>query len=139
MGHCILIIEDDSTIRTFLSDVLQSHGYETTTADNGAQGIGRLVERKPCVIVLDYEMPVMDGQDFHEAQQRIAPDIPVICITGAVNPDDIARRVGASSAQSKPVDVDTLCRTVAKFCTQPHAARLSRRSAHVRRAVTACE
>jgi two-component system, chemotaxis family, chemotaxis protein CheY len=97
------------------------HGYDTITAQNGADGVRRLVDRAPCVIVLDSEMPGMDGHDFHEVQKVIAPDVPIICITGASNGEQAACRVGASSAHFKPLDLDALCRTVAHFCDLPHA------------------
>jgi DNA-binding NtrC family response regulator len=121
MGHCVLIIDDEISTRTLLSHVLQTHGYDTITAQNGADGVRRLVDRAPCVIVLDSEMPGMDGHDFHEVQKVIAPDVPIICITGASNGEQAACRVRASSAHFKPLDLDALCRTVAHFCDLPHA------------------
>ena len=99
MGHTVLIIDDDAATRGMLTRVLNAEGYDTITAQNGAEAVRRLVEVKPCVILLDFEMPVMDGHDFREVQKRLAPDVP------------------------KPPDLDELCRTVAEFCSLPHAHR----------------
>ena len=112
MGHTVLIIDDDAGTRGLLTQVLQAEGYDTVTAQNGAEAVRRLVEVKPCVIVLDFEMPVMD-----------APDVPIICLTGAADAEHTARVVGASSVQPKPPDLEELCRTVAGFCRLPHEHR----------------
>jgi two-component system nitrogen regulation response regulator NtrX len=123
MGHSILIIDDDPSTRTLLSQVVHADGYEIRTAENGAEAVRRLVELKPCVILLDFEMPVMDGHDFREVQKRVAPDVPIICLTGAADPDQTARLVGAASVQRKPLDLDALRRTIADLCSLPHAHR----------------
>ena len=123
MGHTVLIIDDDAATRGMLTRVLNAEGYDTITAQNGAEAVRRLVEVKPCVILLDFEMPVMDGHDFREVQKRLAPDVPIICLTGAPDAEHTARVVGASSVQPKPPDLDELCRTVAEFCSLPHAHR----------------
>jgi DNA-binding NtrC family response regulator len=123
MGHSILIIDDDAGTRALLTTALKRDGYETVTAENGAEAVRRLVELKPCVILLDFEMPVMDGHDFREVQKRVAPDVPIICLTGAADADRTARRVGASSVHQKPLDVDALRSAVADLCRLPHAHR----------------
>ena len=123
MGHSILIIDDDASTRTLLTGTLQTDGYTIVTAENGAEAVRRRVEAKPCVILLDFEMPVMDGHDFREVQKRVAPDVPIICLTGAADADRTARRVGASSVHQKPLDMDELRRAVAELCRLPHAHR----------------
>src|SRR3954469_9229507 len=85
MGHSILIIDDDAGTRGLVTRLLQSEGYDTSVAENGAEAGRRRVEVKPCVILLDFEMPVMDGHDFREVQKRVAPDVPIICVTGAAD------------------------------------------------------
>src|SRR5215217_1600549 len=119
MSHSVLIIDDDEATRGVLTSVLQSRGFETVVAANGAEAVHRLVEEKPCVIVLDFEMPVMDGHDFREVQKRVAPDVPIICVTGAADAEQTARRVGASRVHTKPLDPDALCRAVAELCSVP--------------------
>ena len=116
MGHSVLIVDDDPGIRRILGQVLESEGYSTVEAENGAQAVRRLVEMKPSVIVLDVEMPVMDGHDFREVQKRIAPDVPIVCISGSAHPEWSARRVGAVRCHAKPLDFEQLCGTVAELC-----------------------
>ena len=123
MAHSILIIDDDAGTRELVTRLLQSEGYDTLVAENGAEAVRRLVEVKPCVILLDFEMPVMDGHDFREVQKRVAPDVPIICVTGAADAEQTARRVGASRVHTKPLDPDALCRAVAELCSVPHTHR----------------
>jgi CheY-like chemotaxis protein len=120
-GHHILVVEDDAGTRGLLSDMLQLEGYGLSTAANGAEAIRRLVELKPCVILLDFEMPVMDGHDFHEVQKRLAPDVPVICLTGATDAAQTGRLVGASAVLTKPLNLETLSASIAELCARPHA------------------
>ena len=120
MAHSVLVIDDNPGTRALLTDALRLAGYATITAENGAHGVRRLVEFKPCVILLDVNMPVMDGHDFHEIQKSIAPDVPVVCITGSATDEHVARRVGAAACHVKPIDIDALCATVADLCGRPH-------------------
>jgi len=120
MVHSVLVIDDNAGTRALLTDALRLAGYDTTTADNGADGVRRLVEFKPCVILLDINMPVMDGHDFHEVQKSLAPDVPVVCITGSATDERSARRVGASACHLKPIDIDALCVTIADLCARVH-------------------
>jgi DNA-binding NtrC family response regulator len=123
MAHTVLIIEDDTSTRSLLEQLLQAEGYQAITAADGAEGVRQLVEQKPCVILLDFEMPIMDGHDFREVQKRLAPDVPIICLTGAAQAEQTARLVGASSVFPKPLDLDALRETIARFCSSPHTHR----------------
>jgi CheY-like chemotaxis protein len=123
MAHSILIVDDDESTRGMLTRLLQLQGYETATAAHGAEAVRRLVDAKPCVILLDFQMPVMDGHDFREVQKTVAPDVPIICLTGAVDAEQTARQVGAARVHQKPVDLDAVCRSVAELCDVPHAHR----------------
>jgi DNA-binding NtrC family response regulator len=121
MDHAVLIVDDDIDTRTLLGRMLGAEGYDVSTAGNGADAVRRLIEAKPCVIVLDCEMPVMDGHDFREVQKAIVPDVPIICITGAPDGMKAASRVGASRVHFKPFDVAALCQTVAELCRVAHS------------------
>jgi len=120
MVHSVLVIDDNAGTRALLTDALRLAGYDTVAAENGAHGVRRLTEFKPCVILLDVNMPVMDGHDLHEVQKSIAPDVPVVCITGSATDEQAPRRVGASACYLKPIDIDALCATVADLCGRPH-------------------
>jgi CheY-like chemotaxis protein len=61
MAVRILVVEDNEKNRTLIRDVLEYHGYEVRTAADGASGIAAAKEFLPDVILMDIQMPVMDG------------------------------------------------------------------------------
>jgi CheY-like chemotaxis protein len=97
--------------------LLRSSGYETMTAANGAIGLEMMQQRRPCVVLLDLMMPVMDGWTFRRRQladPELAP-VPVICITAMYNPSEVKRRLDVRCL-AKPVDFDQLLDEVSGAC-----------------------
>src|SRR5205823_2990579 len=78
-----LVIDDDPAARELLTRHLTAQGWEVLTASNGREGLERLKQRRPAVILLDLLMPEMDGFAFVEALRREEPwsGIPVVVIT----------------------------------------------------------
>ena len=77
----ILIVDDDPDIVTILRDRLDSLGYETCTASDGLQGLERIERDQPDLILLDLEMPLMDGIETTEYLQRKYPEIKILILT----------------------------------------------------------
>ena len=115
----VLIIEDDPDMQTLERMALESEGYDVTAVSNGSEGLQRLETARPCVIVLDLMMPVMDGLMFLTIRRRygLGADIPVICLSAA-GPAlmEEAHRLGADACMHKPTDFDELCGLVEKYC-----------------------
>jgi two-component system, OmpR family, alkaline phosphatase synthesis response regulator PhoP len=115
----VLIIEDDRNSSELLRMALSGGGHDVVLAANGSDGLRQLQERRPCVILLDLMMPVMDGLTFLVERRRrgVAVDVPVVCVTGAGNEMiEHAMRLGANECLSKPADLDELCARVAHWC-----------------------
>ncbi len=118
MPNCksILIVEDDQDIRESLVQILQLEGYETIAVGNGKEGLILLPNlQKPCLILLDLMMPVMDGWEFLKAKQtniKIAP-IPVVIVTAIENP---VSTTGAVGLIKKPIEFDILLKVVQQYC-----------------------
>jgi CheY-like chemotaxis protein len=80
----ILVVDDDLAVLNALTELLESEGYKVATAIDGLEALGQLRGGlRPCVIVLDLMMPVMDGWDFRHEQMKdqALRDIPVVVIT----------------------------------------------------------
>jgi len=60
----VLVIDDDAAVREAVAEDLKREGYDLHFATNGVEGLQRLQEIDPTVIILDLRMPVMDGQEF---------------------------------------------------------------------------
>jgi len=85
MDRClILVIDDETPIRTSLCKSLRLHGYETLEAENGAQALNILEthQRQPAALILDLTMPVMNGEDFLAECRRRQLLIPTLIISG---------------------------------------------------------
>ena len=106
MSKKILVVEDAEDNRQILRDLFSMAGYDMIEAQDGAEGVAKATEHKPDLILMDIQMPVMDG---YEATRRIKADpalkaIPVIAVTSyALSGDeDKARSAGCDGYIAKP-------------------------------------
>jgi CheY-like chemotaxis protein len=117
----VLVIDDDRDIRGTLGEVLQDEGYATAAAPDGSEALKLLREGlRPCVILLDLTMPVMDGWDFRANQLRdpALSGIPVVVITAAgFRAETIRSQLGGVGFIRKPPSLDELLTAVAECCT----------------------
>lgn len=81
----VLLIEDDSDIRSILSLLLQKEMYEVIEAENGIDGLQEVYQRRPALVVADLMMPKMDGREFLIKMKNNVKtkDIPVLILTAA--------------------------------------------------------
>ncbi len=77
----ILIIEDETPMRTALADLLTAEGYRTMTAADGEAGLKRALAEKPDLILLDVMMPKLDGFTVCAELRRLANEVPVVMLT----------------------------------------------------------
>ena len=106
MSKKILVVEDTEDNRQILRDLLSMAGYEMVEANDGAEGVAKAAEHRPDLILMDIQMPVMDG---YEATRRIKADpvlksIPVIAVTSYAlsGVEDKARAAGCDGYVAKP-------------------------------------
>ena len=106
MSKKILVVEDTEDNRQILRDLLGMAGYDMVEAHDGAQGVAMAAEYKPDLILMDIQMPVMDG---YEATRRIKADpelkaIPIVAVTSyALSGDEEkARAAGCDAYIAKP-------------------------------------
>ena len=78
----ILVIDDEEHLRTLLADLLESDGYEVTTAAHGKEGLALFQAKKHDVVITDLGLPEMSGLEVAEEIKKIAPATPVVLLTG---------------------------------------------------------
>lgn len=78
----VLIVEDEHRLRELLCDVLPNMGYEPVAARTAEQAFTLISEQAPDIIVLDLNLPVMDGMSFLDRFRPAHPDTPVVIMTG---------------------------------------------------------
>ena len=118
----VLVVEDEQDTRALLALVVSRAGYSVRTAENGREALDLLKTIRPSLILLDVQMPVMDGAEFRQAMRRDRSllTIPTVVLTGAaVEPMlDIA----VDEALRKPVKSADLLAIVRRHCGDaPHA------------------
>jgi CheY-like chemotaxis protein len=94
-GATVLVIDDDSDVRAFLAASLEALDHHVVEAENGEQGLKRLVEHQPDLILLDYAMPGMHGADVARAVRHIHADLPIIFVTGYAETEQLEAALGA--------------------------------------------
>lgn len=125
----ILVIEDTREVVMMLVDYLEMAGYNILTAQDGIEGLEQAKLTKPDLILMDIQMPRMDG--FETTQKlRSDPelkDIPIIALTALAMPNDRQRCLdaGMDEYMSKPVNLKALTKTIHKLLFQDQKAGLS--------------
>lgn len=122
----VLVIEDDEYSRDALAHLLDAEGYDAQSAHDGEAGLEKAKEINPDVIVLDLNLPGIDGQ---QVIKRIRGDqslasIPILVVTGD---DDKAAQaavdIGADGYLTKPVEFDTLISAITNIQASPVSGR----------------
>lgn len=114
MFPSILIVDDEAYIRKTLKDILTDEGFEVTTAANGYEALKSLEKNHPDLALLDIWMPGIDGIETLKEIKRIAPELPVVMITGHGTIDTAvsATKFGAYDFIEKPLSIDKVIITI---------------------------
>jgi DNA-binding response OmpR family regulator len=108
----ILIVDDERDIVKALTIRLQSSGYKTVVAFDGAQGVFMAHKERPSLILLDIRMPAGDGFSVAEKlkESKRTSRIPIVFLTGSpeLNAEERARGLGARFFIKKPYDPEDL-------------------------------
>jgi DNA-binding response OmpR family regulator len=121
----VLVAEDDPAIRELIRARLTTAGYDTHTAHNGREALQRMRSLKPDALLLDINMPELDGFGVLEALRAEEPirHIPVLVLTARHGEEDVKRAVslGAKDFLTKPFNDGQLLARVARLLRRPIA------------------
>ena len=111
----VLLVEDGTTNRKLISLILRRAGMTVATAENGRAGVEAAESEKFDVILMDMQMPVMDGYTAAQQLRALGNTTPIIALTAhAMSGDEQkCRRAGCTAYLSKPVKADVLLATIA--------------------------
>jgi CheY-like chemotaxis protein len=113
----IMIVEDDESIREFVSTFLTDEGHEVTLAENGVEALRLVDQQPPALIFLDMYMPVMDGSAFLEAyRNRVTQPAPVIGMSANSSEAKVLDHFDGFLA--KPFDLTELLDCIERFATR---------------------
>ena len=112
----ILVVDDDASLRDLIKLWLEGSGYGVTTAGNGREGVATARRDRPDLIVLDGNMPEMDGFEAlkHLRRDRRTARIPVVMLTMRIREGDVLTgfRSGAQEYLTKPITMEELLGSV---------------------------
>lgn len=127
MGKCVLVVEDQEDNRQILRDLLGNAGFDLVEAENGEQALAALAIRRPDLILMDIQLPIMDG---YEATRRIRADpemksIPIIAVTSYALTGDEAKALAAccNAYVTKPYSPRALLAKVREYIRPAEDAR----------------
>ena len=108
----ILVVEDEEDISLMLQDRLMFLGFYVTVAGNGAEGVAILERMAVDGILMDIQMPVMDGLTMLKQVKEQFPNIPVIAMSAELNKNKLIQAIelGAKDYVLKPIDADLLAK-----------------------------
>lgn len=115
-ARSILVVDDDFDIRETLAEILQERGYAVVTAAHGQQALDILRRPlRPCLILLDLMMPVMDGYEFLDelAKDPALASLSVVIITAGAS---LATTPVDRPVMPKPFNIQQLMASVARHC-----------------------
>lgn len=117
MGKRILIIDDDQGLLKLMAAFLTSHGYQVATAADGEEGLEAIRQQKPDLIVLDVQMPRMNGYTFVFEMKKIedAKNIPIVVLTAKEGMAEIFKVEGVKEYVIKPFQTEALLATIKKY------------------------
>src|SRR5678815_4049235 len=112
----VLIVDDDADTRELLDVALVRAGYSVATASNGREALAILRTIRPEMILLDIQMPVMDGAEFRQAQRRDQDliKIPTVVMTGSR--EEPVLDIAVAETLTKPFRVKDLLAIVGRHC-----------------------
>ncbi len=120
MQPTILLIEDNEQNRYLATFLLQQHGYTVVSAADGPSGIELAPSLKPDLILLDIQLPVMDGYAVARALRGIESlgNTPIIAVTSyaMVGDREKALAAGCTGYIEKPIDPDTFVAEIERIC-----------------------
>ena len=112
----LLVVDDDPDLVESLAALLEAEGHEVRTAHNGQEGLALVAQRRPDLVLLDVEMPILTGPEMsyrmfiHDVGQE---EIPLVLLSGVTNLIQIAEVVGTPYFLPKPCAFEAISRVVA--------------------------
>jgi len=119
----LLIIEDDATLARGLKDNFEARGYQVEVAHDGEDGLDRLLNRTPDLLLLDLVVPRVNGFELCRAVRREGLDLPIIMVTAKGREEDVVRglELGADDYVTKPFSVKELAARIKAFLRRQRA------------------
>ncbi len=115
----VLLAEDNPDIRESLCEFLEAKGCSVMLASNGREAVDQAMKRRPDLVLMDVQMPVMDGLEATRVLRSTASleGLPIVVMTAFASGEDAerCREAGATSYVPKPIELRRLDRILSEF------------------------
>ena len=113
----VLLVEDNPINQEVGQELLRQMGVQVSVANNGEEAVDKVRSGGVDLVLMDIQMPVMDGYEATRQIRRFAPDLPIVALTAAAMIEDRqkAAEAGMNGHLSKPIDSKLLRQTLAKW------------------------
>jgi DNA-binding NtrC family response regulator len=118
MGKTVLVVEDDVDLIGIYKEILELHEFDVDTAVNGEEGVKKFIEKKPSLVIMDGDMPILDGYQAFKQIKEIDANANVVIITGFSEFEPKSQEAikdGLIKVISKPLGVDELLELAKKY------------------------
>ena len=124
-GSSILLAEDNEMNRQVAIGLLEPTGVDVVIAENGLVAVEKMQRQNFDLILMDLQMPIMDGCEAIRTIRRTHPSLPIIALSAAATSEDRDRAIkaGALAHVSKPIDQDELLREMNRYLRAAQASR----------------
>jgi DNA-binding response OmpR family regulator len=120
----VLVVEDDADLAALVEMIVSDAGYAVRGASDGAEGLARVEEEMPALVLLDMRMPGMNGWEFaREFRARWGRAAPIVVVTAAEDARQRAREIGADAWLEKPFEIEDVLATLHRFLDRPAAGQ----------------
>src|SRR5256886_15970754 len=116
--HRVLVADDEPAIVEMIRDILEEYGFRVVTAANGSEALRLVEEAEPEVVLLDMNMPVLDGEGFIAAVRERGLRIPSVVMTAGSRAQRRAAQTGADASLSKPFELANLVDVTNRFAAK---------------------
>ena len=113
----ILVVDDEEVMRALVQEVLESAGHSVVASESARKALRLCNQQCFDLVITDIVMPEMDGLQLVQELQKVYVDLPILLVSGAMNPDfeRVARQLGVVATLGKPWTAVELTSTVEKI------------------------
>ncbi|MCD4743486.1 MAG: response regulator [Desulfobacteraceae bacterium] len=116
MSEKVLLVDDEKEFLEIMSERMEARGMQVTTATTASQALSIIEEKSFDAIVMDFQMPGMDGMEALKTIKSKKPELQIILLTGYATVEKTveAMKVGATDFLEKPADIEALSEKIKK-------------------------
>ena len=116
----VLVVDDEPAILALVRAALEEEGFHVVTVANGAEALRELDRTPPAVVLLDMQMPIVDGPPFIRAMRARGMNVPIVIMTAGSSAARSAKELDADAYLSKPFEISQLVDITSRYAVAHH-------------------